>query len=115
MTQIIPRSSSVIVERLPSPAARPGKGKASMYLASTPQFLPSEPVLRGSSINGGTTYHEGAMSKQFDGKDEQTSLKLPKVPHQLLMRKERLPLGCPDPMTLRPTTIICIMYTSTTF
>src|SRR5271156_384023 len=37
-SQIIPRSSSVIVKRLP--AARPGKGKASMYLAGT-QSIPS--------------------------------------------------------------------------
>ena len=75
-SQIIPRSSSVIVKRLP--AARPGKGKASMYLAGTPQSLPSsEPVLRGSSINSGTTYHKGAMSKRFDGKDEQASLSKP--------------------------------------
>ena len=75
-SQIIPRSSSVIVKRLP--AARPGKGKASMYLAGTPQSLPlSEPVLRGSSINSGTTYHKGAMSKRFDGKDEQQSVSKP--------------------------------------
>ena len=75
-SQIIPRSSSVIVKRLP--AARPGKGKASMYLAGTPQSLPSlEPVLRGSSINSGTTYHKGAMSKRFDGKDDQSSLSKP--------------------------------------
>ena len=75
-SQIIPRSSSVIVKRLP--ASRPGKGKASMYLAGTPQSLPSvEPVLRGSSINSGTTYHKGAMSKRFDGKDEQISLSKP--------------------------------------
>lgn len=49
-----------------------------MYLAGTPQSLPlSEPVLRGSSINSGATYHKGAMSKRFDGKDEQTSLSKP--------------------------------------
>ena len=64
-SQIIPRSSSVIVKRLP--AARPGKGKASMYLAGTPQSLPSsEPA-----------YHKGAMSKRFDGKDELSNLKPP--------------------------------------
>ena len=79
-SQIIPRSSSVIVKRLP--AARPGKGKASMYVAGTSQSLPtSEPVLRGSTTNGGggSTY-KGAMSKRFDGKDEQlATLKPPHV------------------------------------
>ncbi|KAF8809466.1 DWNN-domain-containing protein [Phlegmacium glaucopus] len=78
-SQIIPRSSSVIVKRLP--AARPGKGKASMYVAGTPQSLPpSETALRGSTTNGGTTYHKGAMSKRFDGKDEQMSPSKPS-PH----------------------------------
>jgi protein MPE1 len=49
-----------------------------MYLAGTPQSLPlSEPVPRGSSISSGTTYHKGAMSKRFDGKDEQASLSKP--------------------------------------
>ena len=37
-SQIIPRSSSVTVKRLP--AARPGKGKASMYVAGAPQPTP---------------------------------------------------------------------------
>ena len=48
-----------------------------MYVAGTPQSLPSsEAVLRGSSVNSGTTY-KGAMSKRFDGRDEQTSLSKP--------------------------------------
>lgn len=47
-----------------------------MYVAGTgtPQSLPtSEPVPRGTTTNGGTTYHKGAISKRFDGKDEQVS------------------------------------------
>ncbi|KAJ7577035.1 DWNN domain-containing protein [Mycena floridula] len=63
-SQIIPRSSSVIVKRLP--ALRPGKGKASIYTAGAAGVLPtSEPVR-----NFGGTWHKGAMSKRFDGKEE---------------------------------------------
>jgi hypothetical protein len=70
-SQIIPRSSSVIVKRLP--AARPGKGRASMYANSTGQSMPtSDAVARGG---GGTpTWHRGAMSKRFDVKDETPSV-----------------------------------------
>ncbi|KAJ3797421.1 DWNN domain-containing protein [Lentinula aff. detonsa] len=61
---IIPRSSFVIIKRVP--AARPGKGKASMYIAGAANMIPtSESVLRGSGF-----IHRGAMSKRFDGKDD---------------------------------------------
>ncbi|KAK0467056.1 DWNN domain-containing protein [Desarmillaria tabescens] len=63
-SEIIPRSSYVIVKRLP--ASRPGKGKASMYIAGAANVVPtSEPVSRN-----GSTWHKGALSKRFDGKDE---------------------------------------------
>ncbi len=63
-SEIIPRSSYVIVKRLP--ASRPGKGKASMYIAGAGNVVPtSEPVSRN-----GSTWHKGALSKRFDGKDE---------------------------------------------
>lgn len=66
---IIPRSSSVVVKRLPS--ARPGKGKASMYVnGAAPSVPSSEPVLRGGPAGAGPVWHKGAMSKRFDGKDE---------------------------------------------
>lgn len=66
-SQIIPRSSSVVVKRLP--ASRPGKGKASMYIAGAGNAIPvSETVQKGGSINN--TWHKGAMSKRFDGKEE---------------------------------------------
>ncbi|KAF5316610.1 hypothetical protein D9619_006401 [Psilocybe cf. subviscida] len=66
---IIPRSSSVVVKRLPS--ARPGKGKASMYVNGTAPSMPtSEPVSRGGPASTGPVWHKGAMSKRFDGKDE---------------------------------------------
>ncbi|TFK39808.1 DWNN domain-containing protein [Crucibulum laeve] len=66
---IIPRSSSVVVKRLP--AARPGKGKASMYVAGAPGNIPtSEPVQKGGAAGGGSTWHKGAMSRRFDGKEE---------------------------------------------
>ncbi|KAK1232127.1 Protein mpe1 [Marasmius sp. AFHP31] len=63
---VIPRSSFVIVKRVP--AFKTGKGsKISMYLAGAANMIPtSEPVQRGF----GTVY-KGAMSKRFDGRDEQ--------------------------------------------
>ncbi|KAH9479364.1 putative RING finger protein P8B7.15c [Psilocybe cubensis] len=72
--QIIPRSSSVIVKRLP--AARPGKGKASLYVngGGPPPIPTSEPVSRGGSAPGGITWHKGSMSKRFDGKEEPTTV-----------------------------------------
>ncbi|KAI6096978.1 DWNN domain-containing protein [Pisolithus croceorrhizus] len=69
-TQIIPRSSSVIVKRLP--AQRPGKGKAGMYLAGATgnAAIQTSDVVQRS---GGVTWHRGAMSKRFDIKEEQQS------------------------------------------
>ncbi|KAK0238910.1 DWNN domain-containing protein [Armillaria nabsnona] len=72
-SEIIPRSSYVIVKRLP--ASRPGKGKASMYIAGAGNVVPtSEPVSRN-----GSTWHKGALSKRFDGKDEAPQ-RLPTTP-----------------------------------
>ncbi|KIJ65554.1 hypothetical protein HYDPIDRAFT_110662 [Hydnomerulius pinastri MD-312] len=70
----IPRSSSVVVKRLPS--QRPGKGKAAMYLAGTNGSAPvptSEAVQRPGG--GSTSWHKGAMSKRFDVKDEPSASK----------------------------------------
>ncbi|KAG6831091.1 hypothetical protein H0H92_012768 [Tricholoma furcatifolium] len=79
-SQVIPRSSSVIVKRLP--AARPGKGKASMYLAGSSSSIPTSDVVSkpGASSNG-STWHKGSLSKRFDGKDEPPANKpTPSVP-----------------------------------
>ncbi|KZP25545.1 DWNN-domain-containing protein [Athelia psychrophila] len=70
-SSLIPRGTSLIVKRMP--AVRPGKGKAAMYIAGVGNSAPtSEPVQRpGShSAGGGPTWHKGAMSKRFDGKEE---------------------------------------------
>jgi protein MPE1 len=70
-SHIIPRSVSVIVKRLPS--ARPGKGKAAMYIAgSTAAGGQTSDISQrqGAPINGSNNWHRGAMSKRFDGKDE---------------------------------------------
>lgn len=66
---IIPRSSSVIVKRMP--AARLGKGKASYYASGvTSTAIPtSEPVQRPGSASN-VTWHKGSMSKRFDGKED---------------------------------------------
>lgn len=72
-SQLIPRSSSVVVKRMPS--QRPGKGKAAMYIAGNngnASIPTSEPLQRPG---GGSTWHRGAMSKRFDGKDEPTPSK----------------------------------------
>ncbi|KAG6865155.1 hypothetical protein C0991_004765 [Blastosporella zonata] len=75
-SQVIPRSSSVIVKRLPS--ARPGKGKASMYIAGTAGAPPtSDPLTKPGASSNGSTWHKGAMSKRFDGKDESSSTTKP--------------------------------------
>ncbi|KAI0057472.1 DWNN-domain-containing protein [Artomyces pyxidatus] len=64
-SRIIPRSSSVIVKRVPP--ARPGKGKAAMYIAAqgapaaTPE--PSKPSASGSATS--TWSNKGGMSKRF--------------------------------------------------
>lgn len=73
-SQLIPRSSSVVVKRMPS--LRPGKGKAAMYIAGTNgnTSVPiSEPIQRPG---GGGTWHKGAMSKRFDVKEESTPSKI---------------------------------------
>ncbi|VDB90639.1 unnamed protein product [Peniophora sp. CBMAI 1063] len=57
-TVVIPRSSSVVVKRVP--AARPGRGKASYYTAG---------VLGGNNPDGKPGW-KGSMSKRFDGKEE---------------------------------------------
>lgn len=70
---IIPRSSSVIVKRLP--VFRPAKSRIPIYIGNAPGSIPtSETVVRGTS-----TWHKGAMSKRFDGKDEASPSK-PVVP-----------------------------------
>ncbi|KAJ7116047.1 DWNN domain-containing protein [Mycena epipterygia] len=77
-SEIIPRSSSVIVKRRPAP--RPGKGKASMYVAGA-GVPTSEPVQRGGPGGGSSSWHKGAMSKRFDVKDEPpSSSSVPKPP-----------------------------------
>ncbi|KAF7370552.1 hypothetical protein MSAN_00687600 [Mycena sanguinolenta] len=71
-SEIIPRSSSVVVKR--RPAVRPGKGKASMYIAGAANTVPtSEPVQRSGPGSAPTTWHKGAMSKRFDVKEEPPS------------------------------------------
>jgi len=73
-SHIIPRSSSVIVKRLPS--ARPGKGKAAMYVAGAGNVVPSsDPIQRHGASNGVSTWHKGAMSKRFDVKEDPSAFK----------------------------------------
>ena len=77
-SQIIPRGTSVIVKRLPS--ARPGKGKAAMYIAGVgvAAVPTSESVQRsGGNVNSGSSWHKGAMSKRFDVKEDPATTSKP--------------------------------------
>jgi protein MPE1 len=70
-SQVIPRSSSVVVKRMPS--QRPGKGKAAMYIAGT-NGSTSVPISETVQRPGGSSaWHKGAMSKRFDVKEEYTA------------------------------------------
>jgi protein MPE1 len=64
---MIPRSSSVIIKRIPAAQTRKG-GKAAMF-AAPGQVQLSESVHKGATYNG-VTWHRGAISKRFDGKEE---------------------------------------------
>ncbi|EAU90508.1 zinc knuckle domain-containing protein [Coprinopsis cinerea okayama7 len=67
-TQIVPRSSSVIVKRLPIPPRT--KSKIPMYVAGASPAVPTSEVVARQTPGGTTTWHKGALSKRFDGKDE---------------------------------------------
>lgn len=60
---MIPRSSSVVVKRVPP--ARPGKGKAAMYVASP--GTSATPDSRSNGQAGSTSWGgKGSMSRRFD-------------------------------------------------
>lgn len=71
---MIPRSSSVVAKRIP--AARPGKGKAAVYAAasmSTSTMQPESAAGKDKQILANPIRARigvGAMSKRFDGKEE---------------------------------------------
>ena len=69
-THVIPRSSSVVVKRV---FAKPGKGKAAMYIAGSSagsSSAASEQGKNGSAAGGSHNWHRGNISKRFDGKEE---------------------------------------------
>ncbi|KAI9445590.1 DWNN-domain-containing protein [Lactarius indigo] len=61
-SQIIPRSSSVVVKRVPP--TRPGKGKAAMYVAGP--GATATPESRPTSSAGNTWSGKGSTSRRFD-------------------------------------------------
>ncbi|KIL69274.1 hypothetical protein M378DRAFT_70091 [Amanita muscaria Koide BX008] len=67
---IVPRSSSVIVKRLPAP--KPGKGKASYYVAGAQNSVPTSEATGRPGSGPNITWHKGAMTKRFDVKEEAT-------------------------------------------
>ncbi|KAI9460110.1 DWNN-domain-containing protein [Lactarius psammicola] len=61
-SQIIPRSSSVVVKRVPP--TRPGKGKAAMYVAGP--GATATPESKPTSAAGNTWSGKGSTSRRFD-------------------------------------------------
>ena len=86
-SQIIPRSVSVIVKRLPS--ARPGKGKAAMYIAGSVPHASDGTQRHSAAINGSGNLHRGAISKRFDGKDETKASTVDSISFYILSRHNR--------------------------
>lgn len=69
-THVIPRSSSVVVKRV---FAKPGKGKAAMYIASastSSSSATSDPSKATQGGSGSYAWHRGNISRRFDGKEE---------------------------------------------
>lgn len=72
-SEIIPRSSSVIVKRVP---VAKGKGKVAFYLGGGATSTgPAESTTRPGNATKAPNYHTGAMSKRFDNKEEQREVK----------------------------------------
>ncbi|TCD71850.1 hypothetical protein EIP91_003193 [Steccherinum ochraceum] len=65
---VIPRASSVIVKRV---FAKPGKGKAALYLSGASSSAgPSDGKAGPSGGSGQTNWHRGNITKRFDGREE---------------------------------------------
>ncbi|GJE91192.1 DWNN-domain-containing protein [Phanerochaete sordida] len=71
-TQVIPRSSSVVVKRV---FAKPGKGRAAMYIAgaSTGSSTATPDPKASQGAGGSYNWHRGNISKRFDGREEPPS------------------------------------------
>jgi protein MPE1 len=80
-SQIIPRSSSVVVKRVPP--TRPGKGKAAMYVAGPGATATLDS--KSTSAAGSTWSGKGSMSKRFD---KEPSSKAATAPLQTLGSNE---------------------------
>ncbi len=81
-SSIIPRSSSVVVKRVP---ARPGRGGVARYLGSAggPSQANTDHSAKGTG-GGGNAWHRGNMSKRFDGREpkEEPKTTQPQPPPQ---------------------------------
>ncbi|KAI0741590.1 DWNN domain-containing protein [Daedaleopsis nitida] len=77
-SQVIPRSSSVIIRRVP---ARPGRGSAARYIAASGGMAQGSDA-PGKSSTGGGSWHRGGgnMSRRFDHKENQEDSKLAEKP-----------------------------------
>jgi len=80
-SHVIPRSTSVVVKRMPP--ARPGKGKAAMYIAA-PGTSATPESSRPNSQAGNTSWpSRGSLSRRFD-KEVLSSRSAPQTPPQSL-------------------------------
>ena len=104
---IIPRSSSVIVKRMP--AARPGKGRAAYYIASVTDLSSKDRQHANPGAPGAMWKAGGTMSKRFDGKDD-SKYRQPTVgsnkhyPHDPLTARQ-LPTGPPAPAPIKSAAV----------
>ncbi len=79
-SQVIPRSSSVVVKRVPS---RPGRGSVGRYLGAGPAQASADSA--GKSSAGGGSWHNragGNMSRRFDGREPKEDAKTAERPPQ---------------------------------
>jgi protein MPE1 len=87
-SQIVPRSTSVIVKR--RPAVRPGKGKAAMYISGTPGASSEKHASIVTPANN--TWHRpglpsGHTSKRFDSREKDKERDEPQKPVRVVARE----------------------------
>ena len=86
-SQIVPRSTSVIVKR--RPAVRPGKGRAAMYISGTPSASSEKHTPIVTPANN--TWHRpglpsGHTSKRFDSREKERDRDEPQKPVRVTYR-----------------------------
>ena len=93
-SQIVPRSTSVIVKR--RPAIRPGKGKAAMYISGTPGASSEKhtPIVTPANNTWLRPGLPGHSSKRFDSREKERERDEPQKPVRVITRRS---LSTPHP------------------